>query len=232
MKNKTWVVTAILASALLAGCATPVKNYMPSAIEISHPPLGEISVAFVGDNMLQQGKYIELDAIRLNETVTLGIFGPYTLRPGYYLKEGEDKKFSFLQPEPGPEGGAIEKKALADPYKAVAFDKGTRNLCVVTAFNARVCTDKAKLEHLKRPALTSDGFQQTLIYSGRVGNKINIGYREFSNHVARPAFNNDVEYDLDESSTIGYRGAELEIIEATNRQVTYQVITNFNQATR
>ena len=27
-----------------------------------------------------------------------------------------------------------------------------------------------------------------------IGDKINVGYREFSNNTARPAFNNDVEY--------------------------------------
>ena len=75
-----------------------------------------------------------------------------------------------------------------------------------------------------------DGFQQTLLYSGRIGNKINISYREFSNNVARPAFNNDVEYDLGESMTIGYKGAEIEIIEATNRMIKYRVIRNFNKA--
>ena len=75
-----------------------------------------------------------------------------------------------------------------------------------------------------------NSFQQTLIYSGRVGDKVNIGYREFSSNVARPAFNNDVEYDLSESDTIGYRGAELQILEATNRSITYRVIRNFNAA--
>lgn len=78
--------------------------------------------------------------------------------------------------------------------------------------------------------LTHDSFQQTLIYSGKVGNKINIGYREFSGSIARPAFNNNVEYDLSESTTIGYKGAQLEIIEATNQYIKYRVIKNFNSA--
>lgn len=36
----------------------------------------------------------------------------------------------------------------------------------------------------------TNSFQQTLIYNGKVGNKINIGYREFSGDLARPAFAN------------------------------------------
>ena len=80
--------------------------------------------------------------------------------------------------------------------------------------------------------VTEDSFQQTLIYSGRVGDKINVGYREFSNSMARPAFNNDVEYDLSESRIIGYKGARLEIIKATNESIKYRVLNNFNKPTQ
>ncbi len=78
--------------------------------------------------------------------------------------------------------------------------------------------------------LAQDSFQQTLIYNGRVGSKINIGYREFSNNTARPAFNNNVEYDLNESPNIAYKGAELAIIEATNQHIKFKLLRNFNEA--
>jgi hypothetical protein len=58
-------------------------------------------------------------------------------------------------------------------------------------------------------------------------NKINIGYREFSNNSARPAFNNEVEYDLSESKRIGYKGAQIEVLEADNSSITYEVLRNF-----
>ena len=73
-----------------------------------------------------------------------------------------------------------------------------------------------------------DAVQPTLIYLGRIDNKINIGYREFMNNQARPAFSNDAEYDLGESYTIGYKGAKLEILEATNEFIKFVVIRNFN----
>jgi len=69
-----------------------------------------------------------------------------------------------------------------------------------------------------------------LIYSGKVGNKINVAYREFSNNLARPAFNNTVQYDLDESNIIGYKGARIEVIEATNEYIKFKVLLNFNKA--
>lgn len=83
--------------------------------------------------------------------------------------------------------------------------------------------------HKLRTRLSKDSFQQTLIYNGKVGNKVNIGYREFSSDLARPAFNNDFEYDLSESKQIGYEGALLDIIEAGNQQIKYKVIRSFNK---
>lgn len=108
--------------------------------------------------------------------------------------------------------------------------KGTSDVCVVTAFNVAACRPFAQAEHRKQPVLSQDSFQQTLIYNGKVGTKINVGYREFSNSTARPAFNNNVEYDLNESSNIGYKGAEMEIVEATNQHIKFRLIRNFNEA--
>ena len=84
----------------------------------------------------------------------------------------------------------------------------------------------------REPVTSADSLQRTLIYNGRVGDKVNIGYREFSGNTARPAFNNNVEYDLTESREIAYRGARLEILDATNRAIKFRVISNFNQANR
>jgi hypothetical protein len=47
--------------------------------------------------------------------------------------------------------------------------------------------------------------------------------------MARPAFNNDVEYDLNESKQIGYKGALLDVIDANNQNITYKVLKNFNK---
>ena len=52
-----------------------------------------------------------------------------------------------------------------------------------------IMPDRKSFEVKKVSSINSASFQQTLIYSGKVGNKINIGYRETSNDIARPAFN-------------------------------------------
>lgn len=214
----------------LGGCATPIYNYTPRSIDVSEPSIGTVSTVRIGDTMLKQGKYREHDAILLAATASVGL-GAYTLHPGYYMKIGEDAQAEFYVPGRADDGGRVEKSAFADPWNAIMVKKsGGSNLCVVTVMNLASCTDAPRLDKTRRPVLAQDAFQQTLIYNGKVGAKINVGYREFSNNYARPAFNNNVEYDLSESTRIGYKGAEIEVLEATNQYIKFKMLKNFNDA--
>ena len=41
-------------------------------------------------------------------------------------------------------------------------------------------------------------------------------------------FTNEVSYDLGESKVIGYKGARLEVISATNTNITFKVVSDFD----
>lgn len=211
---------------LLTGCVSVPENYTPTMVEISEPPIGSINTVSVGDYMVRQGTYVEREAIRVTQA---GKSLAYDIMPGIYEKKGESKDGTTYYPVAG--GARVKKAALADPWNYVLVsDKN--ELCIVTAFSVESCTSGGVWEKTMHAATTDNSFQQSLIYSGKVGNKINVGYREFSNSVARPAFNNDVEYDLNQSSVIGYRGARLEVLDASNQSIQFKLISNFNQATR
>lgn len=66
-------------------------------------------------------------------------------------------------------------------------------------------------------------FEQELIYNGKSGNNIKFLYRELSSNMMRAPFTQDIQYDLNESKTIGFKGARIDIIKATNRQIEYIV---------
>lgn len=210
----------------LTGCVAPKYNYQATPQNISKPPINSTNTVFVGDKMLEQGVFIEKESLHVPQAVK---FGGYTVGEGYYLKTGESDKGSFFQPiNMIPNGGNLQKNIIVDPFKSVMLDVKNK-VCVVTALNAKTCTTEHDAKIAKIGIASDNSFQQTLIYSGKVGNKINVGYREFSSNIARPAFNNDVEYDLSESKQIGYKGALLEIIDANNQSITYKVLRNFNK---
>lgn len=211
----------------LVGCATPAYNYQATSKNISKPPLGSLNTAYVGDKMLEQGYVVDREALSVPENTRVSF--AYTLTSGNFLKTGENAQGQYFQTINNIEnGGFVQKNPIADPYKSVMLGADGK-LCVITVFNAKSCTATHQAS-IKKVSISSDNsFQQTLIYSGKVGNKINVGYREFSSNIARPAFNNDVEYDLNESKQIGYKGALLEVVDANNQSITYKVLKNFNK---
>lgn len=75
-------------------------------------------------------------------------------------------------------------------------------------------------------------FECRLIYNGAQGNVIRVGYREFSQTaygmVARPAFSNDVTYDLTVSKSIRYKGAKIDVLDADNEQIVFRLTEDFS----
>jgi hypothetical protein len=224
------IATAVITLAV-SGCATPKFNYRAPAIDISEPPLNEIVQRAVGEEMLKQGKYALVDMLSV-ETSVMPHWG-VTVNPGLFKRVGSDESANYYElGGRGGDSGSIDKSWVVDPLKVLMIKKDDASICIVTVFNATSCSNKDKQNYKeeRRNVVYEDTIQQTLIYSGRIGSRIKFGYREFSNNLARPAFSNDVEYDLLESSIIGYKGAQIEVIEATNQHIKYKVLQNFNKA--
>lgn len=207
----------------LVGCTAPKYNYQPISQNISKPPIGSENIANVGDSLLTQGTYTEREAYYLAEPQKKFLLN---FPKGYYLKIGEDQKGSYYKTiNEIPDGATIP---LNQGIGSILITDDN-HFCAINFTNVKNCYFKDVGKKTKVSVASDNSFQQTLIYNGKVGNKINIGYREFSSSVARPAFNNDVEYDLNESKQIGYKGALLEVIEANNQSIKYKVLKNFNK---
>ena len=73
-----------------------------------------------------------------------------------------------------------------------------------------------------------DSFIRELIYTGIAKNTITVVYREFSNDLVRPAFSQELKYDLSEGNVIGFKGARFEVIKATNTEIRYKVLKNLD----
>ncbi|MHB8139383.1 MAG: hypothetical protein ACYDGO_13495 [Smithellaceae bacterium] len=219
----------LICMALLSGCAAPKYNYMPDSRHISEPPLNTITIVQVGDEMARQGKVTEHDAIHVKTPLKVGAFSAYTIMPGNFKKTGEDEEAEYYMTYEGNDSGSVAKNPLSDQWISIMISKDISKIGIVTGYHTYLMTEAIGVKRVKKSFTADDAFQQTLIYSGKVGNKIRLGYREFSNNLARPAFNNDVEYDLNESKTIGYKGARIEVLEATNQIIKYKLIQNFKK---
>lgn len=67
-------------------------------------------------------------------------------------------------------------------------------------------------------------FERQLIYSGKAGNVVRFSYREFSTGIARPAFTQDLQYDLKESTVLAFQAIRMEVLASSNEQITVKVL--------
>lgn len=212
------IAAAVLAALIMSGCAVKYDAYAPEKRYVDRPPLGQTTIVGIGDELLAKGVVVEGKALNIKRLVDGALFD---IHPGVRAKVGDKGAEQFF------EGTGVRKSAFADDPDVLSVKTpDAKQVCVVTITSQRVCYD-ADFAITDVSYEQEASFQQTLLYNGRVGNKIRIGYREFSNSRARPAFNNEVEYDLSTSNRIGYKGAELEVLNADNTSITYRVISTF-----
>lgn len=154
----------------------------------------------------------------------------FKVQPGWYPYDG-----AFPSSDGGPLSvwdvpGLLPVSAAGRPY-----ERGRVGLEAVDKDHLRVVwtIDRA---HWKSPplqaryreatctALAQNSLRRELIYGGVTGRTISISYREFADNTARPAFTQELKYDLTDGREIGFQGARFEVIEATNTQIRFRVI--------
>lgn len=65
--------------------------------------------------------------------------------------------------------------------------------------------------------------KRELVYLGQSGETLRFKYREYYDNLVRAAFSNDLTYNIAEDNVIGFRGARIEVIEASNTELTYLI---------
>jgi len=81
--------------------------------------------------------------------------------------------------------------------------------------------------------IDSRGLKWELVYSGRSANEIGLTYREYASGpdgtFARPAFYQDLKYDLSTSNRVVFRSIEIEILDASNAGVRFRVLRDLER---
>jgi hypothetical protein len=80
---------------------------------------------------------------------------------------------------------------------------------------------------VSKAVVSDEDYKYELIYNGRLGSGLKFIYREFYGDMARPSFTQDIQYDLSLSNIIGFKNAQIEVLEATNTSLKYSVVSHF-----
>jgi len=66
-------------------------------------------------------------------------------------------------------------------------------------------------------------FKAELLYNGISGSTILMSYREYVDRMDRPAFQQELRYDLNQSDEITFRSLRMKILKTTNKEIIFQV---------
>lgn len=199
----------------LVGCRTPVK------VERSFttvPEVGVLTTVGIGEPLLVKTDGVSSAALLIESDQDIGEFRVLKGKYNQISKNSEYATFGYAANHSDVGAKKFDKLFIFDK------DVTTKVVCV----SRKVCSEIVYSLEKTTKFIGMSSFQQTLLYSGKIGNRITMGYREFSNDLARPAFSNDVVYDLSESTQLGYKGARIEVVKATNVDITYKVLSGFN----
>ncbi len=229
------VVVALLAPSLallLGGCGPAVHPVEPVVQKFDQPPLNQTATAELGDTIIDKGTSITMDALILDAPVSSGdgVFtAKYTVLPGTLVAKDETEQERFYYAQAITVFNGFNTFNDAGGIKVTHDDK---TWAIFHGANAAALPIPAgSARHTKVTVTDRPSVRQELLYDGRTGSAVKFSYREFDQDSARPAFTQDVQYDLNDSQTIGFKGARVQIVKATNTQLTYVVLATFPDRT-
>lgn len=215
---------------VLSGCAT-TEPPLGRVQDVSLPAIGTTQTMELGDPLIAKIKRTTFPSYELladfSTTKSMGI-GNF-IKAGVLTPLGTLNGIERFSPEEAyTVGGPSDGKLIPEAIKKIAaFSMNDGDLCWTGRKSD--CLTKDQYRPVDYVDYSLPYFEQELVYNGRVGNNVRFIYREYGAKMARDAFTQEIQYDLGESMLIGFKGARLEVKEATNRQITYTLIENFPQ---
>ncbi len=205
----------------LFACSTQFILIGPNNISIKNPVTNSTNEVEIGNAVISRDTGYKYKAIKITKK--------YIIKTGNILRElkegdmfindGYTEDYDLYSNIEGQTYG------IAIPKKAGTFKAFTKSESKVIFHRDDIAVDYEddKLTFVPQ----KNNLKQEFIYNGKVNNAIKFTYREYVNDFARPAFTQDLQYDLNESNIIGFRGLRIEIIEAKNTIIKYKVLSNF-----
>ena len=230
----------------LGGCMTFSELYIsPGGITTTitrSPDINQVSTAELGDSVATYRLRSTMPGARLIQQSSAQEYvnGMKPIVPAQELtflgKNGEYNVYSAANCPVAVLGnfGAISMSDMCPLY--FQNDPSTEDWRVTTSFNQGSTFQEKQfqmspppiIEKFSKEILNEPNFSQELIYNGRIGSSAKFLYREISSGMLRPAFSQEVQYDLGEADIVGFKGARIRVIDATNQSITFELLQPFD----
>ena len=204
----------------LVSCGAMKENIISERIEILKPELNQKSNSEIGETLIEKEIGYKYNAIKVNKSVTSKTnYVRNEIKVGEILINDSQTKSHFLY-------------TCENNKYGIAFSKkdGTAEMFVNSdGIHTFPINGNLEFEKLQVPVIGKEYFKQEFIYNGKVGSGLKFIYREFIDNTARPAFTQDLQYDLSESDIIGFKGLRIKVLNTSNTKIEYVVLNMFNK---
>lgn len=204
------------------GCASAV-DAAPSGKRqmILTPEVGAEASATAGSTVFERTRGARYPAVRLNETTTFrwGLYPTSTMQQGQLLAIDTDNGKKLVACEqPNEDVYCLIDRNLDGAFESVNSWTGF----VVYKLPAPVPYTR-DFELIVADQV--DAFRQTLIYLGTSGQTLRLSYREFVNDLARPAFTEEVTFNLSGTfpETVAYKDLVIDVLGVDNAGLRYVI---------
>lgn len=217
------LLLTIITIVVIISCGTAIKPIALMQQPYESVPLKQELIKEIGETLIAKGAQYYQEALEITDNPGFKINGfeyPYGVATVFQLA-GQNKNFwLYYNQDITPENnfGLAKDKSSGEikPY----------------LFNAMGFFPKS-VDGFKTKEVTYTGsdcagcLKQEFIFTGKANNTLNFLYREYINDLARPAFTQNLQYDLAEGNIVGFNGLRIEVIKATNIKITYRVLSSF-----
>lgn len=230
-------IVAMLITLTACSKTVSVSGYSPplstSSEEMVNYKIGEIQEAFIGEKIIESGKFIyvsegsatykavaTLDGFRKCMTVG-GIHSVLYQDNGdgnLYVTSCPNTTSRFTGTKITPDGKLADKQMYFQ-HNMVGW---TNNVLTNIGVVGTKLFEPIELER----TLDKGSFKYELIYGGLHDNNIKVEYREYKDDIARPAFYQNVTYDLTKSTVVRYKKFKIKVHSADNEKITYTVLSD------
>jgi len=228
---KKTIITFISLISLL-GCAS-LSPISPTFKTIDIPIPGVTNEAELGDSIVQKGTCYQWQGIYLkNEIKVSGLGLTITLTPQKLAATYEDNNRVYYMTDKML-WEEILWLQMTKKYVVggLSISKNDKNDIRIWAKHEPSIRTKPEItpivEFTEIVQVEQSSFKQELIYNGRSSEAVKFLYREISGSTLKAPFSQELQYDLRDGNTIGFKGLRVEIIEANNMKLKYKLISNF-----
>lgn len=180
--------------------------------------------AEIGEKLIEKGTKVINDAILIESIPQSKAYNNLTVKTGDVLPMVLVYKGYKLYSN-NPDTVHLDNGVAVSIKYGYAYPYTFSN---IGTFQIIMAKEKIKYTETSSEKNCEKCFKQQFIFNGKVNNSLKFTYREFVNDMARPAFNQDLQYDLSESNIIGFRGLRIEVLKANNISIEYKVLSSFS----